>query len=488
MSRFSDYLRQLIEERGEPISQIAKKAGLERTSIHKALNDERILPYISVKKLERYFQLSLSQIRELNRYYDMLLQGEDRYRIWEEICEVLGDLVQLHYISAKKQNQPDEKEGIEAELLQSQVCRGRYHVNALIHAVFRCEVKQNSEISMYLPSEETIGQELISFWQKGRQFTVHQIVTFLPERLGIDGELQNIIWLRKLLPISFISRGQYFAWYYFNDAEQTNSLQPLPYYIIIGRYLILLDRTLSAAQVQTNPEIIDLYQKYFKQLTEECQPFNSYSSDVLHILQDSIDNTSEDGLYNIMAQPCLGHYYTGQIVEKYIRHEIPQREMVIEKGIQRFERLVNLKSHYYIMFDESGLRQFTADGIVLEMPLEFVKPMEPEDRVQMLRSLYRDIESGAINGCIVDQEKLQIPPFLSIVCDPKYGLHIYAIQGYIDGDYACNLHIQEPGIGAAFTNFIRALPKSSFVYPKEKTLRILEELIEELTEKEREEV
>lgn len=84
MSRFSDYLRQLIEERGEPISQIAKKAGLERTSIHKALNNERILPYISVKKLERYFQLSLSQIRELNRYYDMLLQGEDRYRIWEE--------------------------------------------------------------------------------------------------------------------------------------------------------------------------------------------------------------------------------------------------------------------------------------------------------------------------------------------------------------------------------------------------------------------
>ena len=76
------------------------------------------------------------------------------------------------------------------------------------------------------------------------------IVTFLPERLGIDGELQNIIWLRKLLPISFISRGQYFAWYYFNDAEQTNSLQPLPYYIIIGRYLILLDRTLSVAQVQ----------------------------------------------------------------------------------------------------------------------------------------------------------------------------------------------------------------------------------------------
>ena len=58
MSKFSVYLKQLLDERGEPIARIAKNAGLERTSIHKALKDERVLPYTSFKQLTQYLQLT----------------------------------------------------------------------------------------------------------------------------------------------------------------------------------------------------------------------------------------------------------------------------------------------------------------------------------------------------------------------------------------------------------------------------------------------
>ena len=97
MSKFAAYLRELLDQRGEPISRVARNAGLERTSIHKALKDERLLPYTALKKLTHYLQLTLPQTRELNLYYEILLQGEDTYRVREGIVELLSSLSQLHF-------------------------------------------------------------------------------------------------------------------------------------------------------------------------------------------------------------------------------------------------------------------------------------------------------------------------------------------------------------------------------------------------------
>lgn len=97
MSKFAAYLRELLDQRGEPISRVARNAGLERTSIHKALKDERLLPYTALKKLTHYLQLTLSQTRELNLYYEILLQGEDTYRVRKAIVELLSSLSQLHF-------------------------------------------------------------------------------------------------------------------------------------------------------------------------------------------------------------------------------------------------------------------------------------------------------------------------------------------------------------------------------------------------------
>ena len=97
MSKFSAYLKELLDGQGESISRIAKNAGLERTSIHKALKDERLLSYTALKKLMRYLQLTLPQVRELTMYYEMLLQGEDIFRLQEAVCGIMAELAQFHF-------------------------------------------------------------------------------------------------------------------------------------------------------------------------------------------------------------------------------------------------------------------------------------------------------------------------------------------------------------------------------------------------------
>lgn len=66
MSKFSNYLRKLIDQSGESIASISRNAGIERTSIHKALKDERILSYKAMQILARYFGLCTEERQEFS--------------------------------------------------------------------------------------------------------------------------------------------------------------------------------------------------------------------------------------------------------------------------------------------------------------------------------------------------------------------------------------------------------------------------------------
>ena len=73
MSKFSTYLKRLIADSGESISSLARTIGAERTSIHKALADERILSYKTVQALARHFNLSVDERKDFFQLYDILL-------------------------------------------------------------------------------------------------------------------------------------------------------------------------------------------------------------------------------------------------------------------------------------------------------------------------------------------------------------------------------------------------------------------------------
>lgn len=479
MSKFSVYLKELLDERGEPIARVAKNIGIERTSIHKALKDERILSYTAVKQLARYFQLTLPQVRELNQYYEMLLQGEDIYRIQEAICELLSELSQLHFSSYHHIEQ--ETAVLDLNSMPGLI-HGKHQVESTIQTIFQWEAEASecAEMILYLPADCSLTDSLVRLWQNGRKFTARQIVAFLPGHSGTGTKIENLHLLKKLLPLSLVSQGNYFAYYYFEENTSPSRTNPLAYYIVTPHFLITLDYSLSAAQIQTDSKVLQLYERRFNQIQAECQPLTSYLNDPVHILESYMQSTDEEGYYTLMAQPCLGLYYTRERIERQVRPEIPSREFLVEASDRRFGRLRQLEGNYYTVFSEEGLRQLARDGVMVDLPSEFVMPFDIRLRRELFQEMRRDIQENKIQCCLADTEKLPIPPYLTFTCDPRFGVHIYAIQGFVGGVYACNIHIGEGSIGQSFCEFIKSLPNSKFVYPKERLLEILDELIQGL--------
>lgn len=203
MSRFSACLEEIIRRRGEPIARIAKNAGLERTSIHKALKDERILPYPSLKKLIRYFQLTLSEARELNLCYDMLLQGEAAYSTHREICQLMSDLSQLHFSAF------GYKTDVSGELPGGgRLIQGRAEVQYTLQAVLRRETDApGAAVHLYLGEDQTLPEVLVSLWRSEKRFTVHQIVALRPESEGETARSRTSAASARCCPRRFCPAG-----------------------------------------------------------------------------------------------------------------------------------------------------------------------------------------------------------------------------------------------------------------------------------------
>lgn len=81
MSKFSIYLKRLIADSGESISSLARTIGAERTSIHKALADERILSYKTVQALARHFNLSVDERKDFFSYMTFFFKARKRITI-----------------------------------------------------------------------------------------------------------------------------------------------------------------------------------------------------------------------------------------------------------------------------------------------------------------------------------------------------------------------------------------------------------------------
>ena len=480
MSKFSLYLEEIIKRSGEPIARIAKNAGLERTSIHKALKDERILPYSSLKKLVQYFQLTLPEVRELNLYYDILLQGEENYMTHPEISQLMSDLSHLHFTSFSYKTELNDE-----LLLSTRIVQGKAEVEHIIQAILHKEAAKNAQLSFYLNDEHRFADIIMQFWRNGKEFTVQQIITFRPGTTSdtSNSTRRNIRRIRSLLPTALLSKDQYYAYYCYMNDDTQESLQPFPYYIVTPNCLLLLNEDCSAVYINLDPALINFYQKQFEQAKSECQPLISYSSNPLAVLSTYMDNTNDDGYFTIMTQPCTGRYYTREIIEKYMRRDLPYRRELIEMGVERFSALAKLQNNYYTVFTEAGIAQFVEDGYIADLPKAQVLPLDQGDRLLMLEQLREDIANDVVCGYIADPDQLFVPQYLTFTCDPKHGLHIYAVDGFVNGGYSCNLHIGAANIGQLFCSFIRFLPNSKYVYSKEQTLSILDHYIQLLKEK-----
>ncbi|MCD8147578.1 MAG: helix-turn-helix domain-containing protein [Clostridiales bacterium] len=474
MSKFSGCLKRLFEASGESIASVARDIGAERTSIHKALTDERVLPYRVVQALAGHFRLTLEEREEFFQYYEMLLQGEDAWSNQQAICDLFNHLADVRFAPSAAAVQP-ERPFDNATLVE-----GEYAVRGAILSILAWETSQGEDITiqMFLPSGLNISQELLELWMTGAQFHVDEL--FCSPVVTGNNCSRDIHLLERIIPLCLVSCGAY-APYYFRERTGTQDINPLNYYIITPNYLIHLSQEQSAAVVHTRKPLIRLFSNHFQRLLERCDLLTNCTSSILDVLQKYTDATNPDTSFFMLIQPCFGRYVTSNYIQKYLRTDgtVPL-ETLYSVGDRRFSALRKVEKNYYTVFSEEGLQLFIETGIMIEMPPEFVPPLEPADRLVFLTKLHREMEIGTVIGLIVRPSYLRLPDYMEAYVDADGCIHFDTTNRFLHGAYCCDIRISEEYLCRAFQQFFRSLPSSKMVYPKEDALRILDEGISKL--------
>ncbi len=475
MSKFSEYLRRMIKKNGESVSSVSRSIGAERTSIHKALADERILSYKVVQNLARHFNLTIDERNEFLRLYYILLQGEENFRNREAVCDLLNYLSTLQFSFTS----PTLKTG--SLHLEDTLLRGEYAIRSAIHTLLlnECSIHENCEFNFFLPVKLDITMELMDLWLSGRNFTVNQLLCF---HSGENAAIENLQFLRAVIPLSLASKGQYRP-YYFHEKSGSVTLTPMSYYIITPDYLIQFSGDLSTAQIQNKTELVEYFTGHFHNLLQCCDLLTRCDTDLVSILHEYIDTTSPDELQILMTQPCPGRYITQDVIAKYLKSQDFPYEPLFHLVDQHFSSLRQIPK-YYTVFTEKGLTDLLENRSLADLPPEYVPPLEKADVINMLRQLMEDIRNGHLTGLITRPMQLQLPDYLSIYVNSTTGIHIYSTNSFIFGAYCCNIHITEESLCNIFYDFVQSLPGSPMVYSTEDCLRLLEQRIEEHDKKE----
>lgn len=201
MSKFSSHLKHLIESSGETISSVARDIGAERTSIHKALTDERVLPYRVVQALAGHFRLTLEEREEFFQDYEMMLQGEDAWRNRQAICDLLNHLADVQLTP----NLPSVQ--LPPPTQKATLIEGEYAVRGTIRSILAWETGQGEDVTlrMFLPAGLDLSQELLELWMERTQFHVEELFC-TPAVTGADCA-QDIQLLGRIIPLCLVSRG-----------------------------------------------------------------------------------------------------------------------------------------------------------------------------------------------------------------------------------------------------------------------------------------
>ncbi len=477
MSKFSDYLKYLIDASGESISFIARSIDVERTSIHKALKDERVLPNRAVHALAIHLQLSLEESQEFFRLYDMLLQGEDLWHNRAAVCDMLNQLSATRFSSDSSKQEMNHAGQNFTPSFEYRLIEGEYSVQNIISTILSWEISRDEEahFRMFLPFGMDFASILLKFWNSGARFTTDHLFCF---PLGTDGDCsRSIKILKQIIPICFSAK-DFYRPYYFYERPESISANPLSHYIITPHYLILLSNDLSMALVHSSERLVSYYSNQFNGLMDYCEPFVSFTSSLPDVLNLSTAMLDRDGALYVMPQPCFGLYTTPKMISKYFKQQDATSE-IYEDIIKHFS-IVQSSKNFTTIFSEKGLQAFIDEGKILEYPDDYVSPLDLEDRVDFLSQLRDDISTGKVIGRIARPSALSIPDYLTAYIDTSGNVWFDTTREFEHDAFYCNIHITEKSICHALLDFSKSIVGSQMVYSKEETVNILNEGIAEL--------
>lgn len=488
MSILGDKLTQYIDESGYSVNKLAMLSGVNRTSIVRMINANRLPEQHNIEKLIPYLKLTVAQREDLWRTYEVMSVGEHLYERRQFFLRMMKEIFNPVFNTQEAMDSRMDSGNPSIKLDHTKKCsilHGRYEVaNAITVSVL---TQPDDDICIFAPFTVNYISDFFKHLTTNNASTVHirHVMHFIknPDK-PVDINF-NINILSHVLPIGFATSIDYNAYFtYVSTPLIYESQIPYPYYIIIGNTLAQFSLDFEHAILITDSEIVAEYRRIFNQNVENAYPLIRYGSDLHDLIEFFPPNIiKRSGFCKLGNQPwLLSMFELNEALESLPSNE--QSKKMVEE-ISKHAPVSGKKIDAHIsFFSKEGLLEFVNNGTLIGFPPEFVRTVPQSLRISALKHLRDECERDGYIIRAMNENTFPMTNNMSIQITQDNHLGI-TIMNEDKTSYRA-FFMDEPTLLESFADFLEYAANSPFlcaniVYSKEETIKFIDECLEILS-------
>lgn len=504
MRHLGPMLRAYIGRSGYTIYGIAKKSGVNRTTLQKVLSEERQPSEDMICRLLPFLKLSAGEQEDLLTALEIFQSGEAVCQKRRYIRSLLssafslngavsqldaGDMQEFPFDLSPSPPHPYRfPDGISSPLPRmDQLICGEVPVCMALDCLFKREAEKHSSIVLLnfpgLP--EHLRQCIFCHSLASddtKRIRIHHLTIFSKTTDTGSDTLVNLSHLASALPFLAAEKRAYQIYFLYSGTagQEDCARMAFPYYVIFSDAMLFLSGDFKLALPCAQRDTLQFFRSHFEHLRKAASPLITFCPQpealLSHLLEaDSL--TNGDPAFCLQYFPCLSIYLSQDILNACVPSHIAHRDLLIEAVKQRFAQVRGLR-HYSCFFSKEGLIDFVETGALSDFPKEYVRPLLPKERLFVLEQLLAAVSQGQQTFQLVNYSLFPLSNSLSCI------LHGSSSLDFVIVDRAGRRHqylfLDEPTIVEAFSDFFGWLSQSRFLCTLEESLAFIESCIKRL--------
>lgn len=479
MSLFGDYLKELIKNHNISVSELSRKSNVDRTMIHKAISDKRIISYNALNDICSAMRLTPKEEKMLKYYYNIIFQGEEKFNAYNAILDIFYELSNLKKFPCVNISNYIKIEDIENFTGNNIIFSGYTTVYMILRSIIYYEFQhENPRFEFTIPPSMSFFNNFVTDLRQNcdKKVSIKHIISFDADK---EIDINGLKYLKSVLPICIILGQSYKVYYYYENNFSSKFVEPFPYFLVTHNHVMCFSVTGESVMLLSSKREAEYYHKNLKEYIESCRELITYSDNFVDFITKYQNIIGDDTFMSMMTQPCTMSLMTEEMLHKKFVYDEDGYDYVIEFIKKHIEKLKNYK-HIHTIFSINGIKKFIKTGYLDEVPKQYMKRFNNDEIKSFINDFLNEIKSGNMSAQIYNDEQLCFPEYLSIAVGSNIGLNIFVNDNFWDKDKFFSIHISEPGLCKLFNEFFKYLTEGIMSLSQSETVNILEKLIKDI--------
>lgn len=367
MKDFGVILNECFEKLEITQSNAAQLIGCSRSMIYSVLNGEKNLTESKFQNMIATINFTDEQISRLRYAY-----YKDKYPLG-----VIDKIFKLHYFLSGRHERTNS---ITISPLpipdSSSAVTGKWELLSIIAALILDD--KTKKITTNFSFKDNLTDDVVfsALIEKKDDIDFRHIIVFDSSNTS-DTNISNLF-----LSLRYIRRGFNPLYCY---SELTTTVGDIyPYYFVTDTHVFFYNTDLSCGMLITERDIVCSVNDMLSVILSKCQPLSSYPTDVFE-LKNSITKVSSNKISSALGNSACIIPFVPEMIENIANDELPDRELLIKIAVDHYKKLGMHSGP--VLFPQSALERFAADGRVFNFPLSWTKPMTYADRQKVFKIL-----------------------------------------------------------------------------------------------------